>query len=109
MKKGITNDIIEQENIECSGVIEEVLREGARKMLQTAIENEVAEYIEAHENIRDANGHRRVVQNGYLPQRELVTGIGKKVGKKGSEGNNRCPRAKEDAAKTQSNRRRHWS
>jgi len=52
------------------------LREGARRMLQTAIENEVAEYIEDHEHIRDENGYRKVVRNGHLPQRELVTGIG---------------------------------
>ena len=76
MKKCITKHVIGQEDIACRGVIEEVLSEGARRMLQTAIENEVAEYIEAHENIRDENGHRRVVRNGHLPQRELITGIG---------------------------------
>jgi len=76
MKKCITKEVIGQEDIACRGVIEEVLREGARKMLQMAIENEVAEYIETHENILDENGHRRVVRNGHLPQRELVTGIG---------------------------------
>jgi len=76
MKKCITKEVIGQEDIACRGVIEDILRAGAKRMLQTAIENEVDEYIEAHENIRDENGHRRVVRNGRLPQRELVTGIG---------------------------------
>jgi len=56
--------------------LEEVLREGARQMLQTAIENEVAEYVERHAGLKDAAGHRRVVRNGHLPERALVTGIG---------------------------------
>jgi putative transposase len=76
MKKCIIKEVIGQEDIACRGVIEDILRAGARRMLQTAIENEVDEYIEAHENILDENGHRRVVRNGRLPQRELVTGIG---------------------------------
>ena len=45
-------------------------------MLQAAIENEVAGYIEDHAHIRDENGYRKVVRNGDLPQRNLVTGIG---------------------------------
>lgn len=32
---------------------EEVLRNGARKMLQEAIENEVFEYIQHHQALRD--------------------------------------------------------
>ena len=76
MKKCTTIGAIEQEDIACKGFVEEVLREGARRMLQSAIENEVAEYIEAHEHIRNKNGHRKIVRNGHLPQRELITGIG---------------------------------
>ena len=46
-------------------------------MLQAAIENEVAEYIEKHRDLRDAEGHRLVVRNGSCPERDLLTGIGK--------------------------------
>ena len=53
-----------------------VLREGARRMLQATIENEVHEYIERHAGQRDATGRRQVVRNGHLPERDLVTGIG---------------------------------
>ncbi len=57
-------------------VLEELLREGARRMLQQAIEQEVEAYLEKHEYVTDEQGHRRVVRNGHLPERTLVTGVG---------------------------------
>jgi len=45
-------------------------------MLQAAIETEVAEYLERHSVITDDKGHRLAVRNGYLPERDIVTGIG---------------------------------
>jgi len=45
-------------------------------MLMQAVEAEVEAYIEKHAEIRDEDGHRVVVRNGHLPERELVTGIG---------------------------------
>jgi transposase-like protein len=56
--------------------LEELLREGARRMLQTAVEAEVARYIEAHRELKDEHGHRLVVRNGSLPERDLRTGLG---------------------------------
>ena len=56
--------------------LEQLLQEGARKLLQTAIENEVMDYIEFHKDRRDENGQRLVVRNGHLPEREIVSGIG---------------------------------
>jgi transposase-like protein len=53
-----------------------VLREGARAMLQRAIEREVAEYVEAHRTCLDGRGHRLVVRNGHLPARKVLTGLG---------------------------------
>jgi len=57
-------------------VLTEVLRHGARRMLTQAIENEVAEYITAHAQERDADGRRLVVRNGRMPPRAIQTGIG---------------------------------
>lgn len=57
--------------------LEELLRQGARQMLQQAIENEVIEYIEEHAHIEEDGGRRLVVRNGSLPGRDLITGIGK--------------------------------
>lgn len=56
--------------------LEEVLREGAKKMLQEAIETEVAEYVLAHQELRDEMNRRLVTRNGYLPSRDILTGIG---------------------------------
>ena len=58
------------------GVLEELAREGARQLLAQALEAEVAEFIEKHQDKTDAEGRRQVVRNGYLPTRQLVTGIG---------------------------------
>jgi putative transposase len=58
-------------------VLDEILRDGARAMLQQAIEREVAEYVAAHAAERDpATGRRLVVRNGHLPAREVLTGLG---------------------------------
>ena len=54
----------------------EVLRSGARRMLQQVIETEVEAFLAAHADLEDANGRRRVVRNGYAPEREIQTGIG---------------------------------
>lgn len=56
--------------------LEEVLREGAKKMLQEAIETEVAEYVRACQEFRDEMNRRLVTRNGYLPSRDILTGIG---------------------------------
>lgn len=53
-----------------------VLRQGAQKMLAQAIESEVAEWIDAHSQVRDEQGRRQVVRNGYLPERKIITGLG---------------------------------
>ena len=49
--------------------LEQLLQEGARKLLQAAIENEVMDYIQFHKDRRDENGQRLVVRNGHLPER----------------------------------------
>ena len=56
--------------------LEEIIREGARKLLQQAIENEVEEQLEFFKEKRDERGRRTVKRNGYLPQRQIQTGIG---------------------------------
>src|SRR5689334_5417589 len=56
--------------------LDELLREGARSMLQRAIEREVAEYVEAHKACLDERGRRLVVRNGHLPARRVLTGLG---------------------------------
>ena len=57
--------------------LEAMLREGARRMLQSALELEVDAYIERCKEQRDGSGHQLVVRNGRHPAREVVTGVGK--------------------------------
>lgn len=76
MKEENIVDLKRQAQVVNRSVLDDLLAEGARKMLQQAIENEVAEYIEAHVGERDELGHRLVVRNGRLPQRDILTGMG---------------------------------
>lgn len=56
--------------------LEQIAREGARRALQQAIEDEVADYINAAKEQRDPDGHRMVVRNGYKPKRRILSALG---------------------------------
>lgn len=56
--------------------LDQIVREGARKMLQAGIDAEVEAFIEENEHRRDEHGRRFVVKNGSLPAREILTGAG---------------------------------
>lgn len=57
-------------------VLTEVLRNGARELLQQAVEAEVAEFVKRHRELKDEHERQRVVRNGYREQRTIQTGIG---------------------------------
>ena len=46
-------------------LLDELVRDGARQMLAAALQAEVAAYIEQFADVRDEDGHRLVVRNGY--------------------------------------------
>ena len=53
----------------------EVLRDGARKLVVQAVEAEFENFLlEVSERLED--GRSRIVRNGYLPKRDILTGIG---------------------------------
>jgi putative transposase len=56
--------------------LDDILREGAKRLLQQAIENEVEECLEACKGFKDAQNRQAVKRNGYLPERKIQTGIG---------------------------------
>ena len=56
--------------------LDQLVREGARKMLQEAINAEVDAFVDEHQDRRDERGRRLVVKNGSLPSREIMTGAG---------------------------------
>ena len=57
-------------------VLTDILRAGAQRMLATAIDAEVAEWINSHQHLTDEQGHRQVVRNGYHSKRKITTGLG---------------------------------
>src|SRR5215207_8553268 len=56
--------------------LDEIARQGARKMLAEALEAEVQAYIEAARAERDERGSALVVRNGYANEREVLLGAG---------------------------------
>ena len=56
--------------------LDSIVLDGARRMLQAALESEVEAFLEETAALLDERGRRRVVRNGYLPSREIVTGAG---------------------------------
>ena len=58
------------------GLLDELAREGARRMLAAALEAEVAAYVGAHVGEVDDGGHRLVVRNGFHGERQVATAAG---------------------------------
>jgi putative transposase len=56
--------------------LDQLVREGARRMLAAALEAEVDDYLAGHAAERDGRGRRLVVRNGHARQREVLTAAG---------------------------------
>ncbi len=56
--------------------LDELAREGARRMIATALEAEVADYIERFAEDRDEDGRRLVVRDGHARERRVTVGSG---------------------------------
>ena len=56
--------------------LEELIRRGARELIQKAIETELGELLSRYGNVSTLGGQRAVVRNGYLPEREVLTAVG---------------------------------
>lgn len=56
--------------------LDEIARQGARKMLAQALEVELDAYLKAAEAERDEHGHALVVRNGYHTERRVLCGAG---------------------------------
>ncbi|WP_223426881.1 transposase, partial [Tateyamaria pelophila] len=54
----------------------EVIQNGAKALLHTAIQAEVSFFIAEHAHLLDEEGRQRLVRHGFLPEREVMTGIG---------------------------------
>ena len=75
MDEGITSGLrIEDGNPQ--DLLERLVRDGARRAFQAALEEEVSQFLQKFIHLRDKKGHRLAVRNGYLPGRAILSGIG---------------------------------
>ncbi len=63
MLKVVDNETA-KDGVDGRSLLDEIAREGARRMLVAALETEVAAYVEAHREERDDVGYALVVRNG---------------------------------------------
>ena len=70
-----TNDA-KREVPEIMQSLDELAREGARRMILAALEVEVEEYIQALRHLRDERGQAKVVRNGKAKERTIQLGAG---------------------------------
>lgn len=73
-KDTLTEDTIAR--IETKSVLDEIVREGAKKLLQFAVNQEVEDYIQANIRETDQDGKRMVVRNGWTKERNILTSAG---------------------------------
>jgi putative transposase len=74
MSKTITLPIASKQEFRLT--LDEIAREGARRMLMHAMDIEVDEYVSTHTAHVDEQGHRLVVRNGVGKQRSVTFGSG---------------------------------
>ena len=60
-----------------SDVLSEIIRKGAQRILKEALEIEIETFIDKYRELRIRGNKQRIVRNGYLAEREIVTGVGK--------------------------------
>jgi putative transposase len=73
----IKNNVVELKGRDAlSDPISELLIAGARQLIAQAVEAEFQELLNEYSGQRTDDGKAAVVRNGYLPERELQTGLG---------------------------------
>jgi len=71
------SNVIELEGRDASlDPLTELLRTGARQLIQQAVEVELQDLLSEHAERRLSDGRAGVVRNGHLPEREIQTGLG---------------------------------
>ena len=65
----------ERTSAELGSSLDELVAEGARRMLAAALEAEVDAYVSGQIDEVDEHGKRMVVRNGHAEARQIVTGV----------------------------------
>ena len=58
-------------------LLTDILRAGARDLIQQAVEAELSALLATQAQDLTADGRARLVRHGHLPERDVVTGIGR--------------------------------
>ena len=67
----------EEQSIETiDDVLQKIAREGARSLLQRALEAEIADHLDRYSDLLTENNRKAVVRNGSAPERTIFTGVG---------------------------------
>ena len=75
MDKSIQEIKFIKDKAHARSALEEVVIKGTQKMLKLALENEVDEFIQKYSALKDDGGRRIVSRNGYMPERDILTGV----------------------------------
>ena len=89
------------EDNEIAVTLDDLAREGARRMIAAALEAEVEEYVGSSADERDAGGKRLVVRNGRARERRVTVGSGTVA--------IRAPRVNDRRVEDESGERRRFS
>ena len=57
-------------------VLTELLRSGARELIMEAVQAEMSTFMASYQDVKLKDGRQAVVRHGYLPARDLMTGLG---------------------------------
>jgi putative transposase len=70
----LTSNPSESQEFELS--LDEIARQGAKRLLAEALQQEVEEYVHRHRELRDESGNRLIVRNGKSKNRRVTLGSG---------------------------------
>jgi putative transposase len=76
VSKTTTEKTLEATTVASTGVLETLIRSGARQVLQAALEAEIQEHLDRYTSCVDGNGKRQIVRNGHQPERTILTAAG---------------------------------
>lgn len=76
MKQDTIFELENQHETLVADPLTDILRKGARRLIEQAIEAELEVLMERTAHLKDTEGRQRVVRNGHLPERQVQTGIG---------------------------------
>ncbi len=70
-----TLNIVSEPVVE-SDPLHELIRSGARKLINEAVQAELEQLLKQFSDLTDEHGRQAIVRNGYLPERTVQTGVG---------------------------------